>query len=154
MELTFSITSKGDTITGSTKIEITASTFSSVEIISITFLKFSAVPPGKRSTGLSILPSGFTISRNVLFVESLNLARIKFLFSSASTHNIAGPPAFVTTATRLPSGILKFSNHFAVLKSPLRLSARIIPNWLRRESTTLSLLLKAPVCDAAALIPL
>ncbi len=67
------------------------------------------------------------------------------LGSSLSTAKIAGPPAFVITATLFPFGIGKFSNPLAVLNKSFIVSTRIIPNCRRIASTTLSELLNAPV---------
>ena len=86
-----------------------------------------------------------------VFGDSAGMSRP--LLISASVARMPGPPALVTTTTRLPFGKGWVDNALATSNSSSTVSTRITPVWLNSASTPTSRPARAPVCDDAALAP-
>jgi hypothetical protein len=105
------------------------------------------------STGFATLASDGSNAVSLNAVSSESAGSSRPADSHASAARIPNPPAFVSTATRRPSGSGWADRSTETSTSSSRLSARITPAWWKSASTAASELVSAAVCDPAAFAP-
>lgn len=105
------------------------------------------------STGFATLASAGKNRRSSSRVESARSAIWSPRFTQASVAMMAGPPALVTIATRLPSGSGQRSSARATSNSSSMVFARSTPHCSRKADTVTSVPAIAPVWLVAARAP-
>ena len=97
-------TPTGSSVIGGTKIVSTMSTPGSARTSGMAAAYSRAPAPATMSTGFATDASGTSSLRSASFVASESVASLSPLLTRKSVARIAGPPAFVTMATRPPAG--------------------------------------------------
>ena len=103
------------------------------------------------STGLLWLHCGGRISSKAFIVSADSSASSPPPATRASVASTPGPPALVTNASRLPRGRGCLASTSDMKKMSAMLLTRSTPERRKAASSTSSLPVSAPVCEAAAL---